>query len=445
MNWEAITHETVDNLSRLIQAETINPPGNEERAIEVIKDILEGAGFPAEDWVIVEGAPGRSNLVARLRGDGSQRPLLLSGHVDVVPVEREHWDHDPFSGEVIEGAVWGRGALDMKGALAMYLQVFLEAFRQKLPLKRDLILAAIADEEAGFTYGSKFLVDEHRALIDAEYALNEGGAMNIQFGGVRLYPIQVAEKGVCWMRMTATGKPGHGSAPHEDNAVLHLAQALDRLRRARHLPLHITAPVKGMLDAIAAHLGFPGGLAIGMLGNPTLAKLLIPRLPAKTRSLMVAMLSNSVSATVLKAGSKTNVIPSSAMAHLDCRLLPGQTPEDAMREVLAVTGDRVSLEPLTKSDGAAFPVDSPLYRLLVKATQEMDPTGLAAPILMPGATDAAQYKRAGITVYGFTPGVFPDDFAVFDMVHGHNERMPVSALRSGLPALWQVVREFACG
>ena len=156
IEWNSEVEEIVQNLSRLIRAETVNPPGNELPAIRVVKDILERAGVPADMFTIVESAPNRVNLVARLRGDGSERPLLLSGHVDVVPVEREHWSHDPFGGEVIDGVIWGRGALDMKGLLAMYLQVFLMLFRQKTPLKRDVILAAIADEEAGFTHGSRF-------------------------------------------------------------------------------------------------------------------------------------------------------------------------------------------------------------------------------------------------------------------------------------------------
>ena len=155
INWKTATDETVGHLSRLIRAETVNPPGNEEPAIRVVKEILEREGFGSEDFKILESAPGRVNLVARLRGDGSQRPLLLSGHVDVVPVERERWTHDPFGGEVINGEVWGRGALDMKGFLSMYLQIFLQVKRRGLPLKRDLILAAIADEEAGFTHGSQ--------------------------------------------------------------------------------------------------------------------------------------------------------------------------------------------------------------------------------------------------------------------------------------------------
>ena len=208
LNWQTETEETVKHLVRLIQAETINPPGNELPAILIVKDILEGAGFPQEGFKIVESAPNRVNLVARIKGDGSERPFLMSGHVDVVPVERDHWSHDPFGGEVIDGVVWGRGALDMKGFLAMYLQIFLGLFRQKTPLKRDVILAAIADEEAGFTHGSQFLVEQHRELIDAEYGLTEGGAMTIYFGKDQGIPNPGGGEGGMLAASTGTGETG---------------------------------------------------------------------------------------------------------------------------------------------------------------------------------------------------------------------------------------------
>jgi acetylornithine deacetylase/succinyl-diaminopimelate desuccinylase-like protein len=444
MDWDYLTDECVQNLSRLIQARTINPPGNEIEAILMIKEILDRAGFPQEDYSIVESAPCRANLVARLRGDGSEAPFLLSGHVDVVPVEEEYWDRDPFGGEIVDGVLWGRGALDMKGFLAMYLQVFLQAFRERLPLKRDLILAAIADEEAGFEHGSRFLVDQHRELISAEYGITEAGGLTLHMSGRKLYPIQVAEKCVCWMRMTANGQPGHGSLPHKDNAILHLSKALERIRKAGHLPVHITPPVEAMLDSLSGQLGFPASIALGLLQNPALAGWLLNRLPGDAGSFLGAMLTNSVSPTILKAGSKSNVIPSQAEATLDCRLLPGQTPEDAQGEILAITGGQVSLEVVITSGGAAFPVDTSLYQLMEKTTRQMDPEGLVFPMLMPGATDASEYKRAGICMYGFTPMILPLDLPLAKLGHGHNERIPISGIRAGLPSLWQVVSEFIC-
>ncbi|MFZ2096725.1 MAG: M20/M25/M40 family metallo-hydrolase [Anaerolineales bacterium] len=444
LNWKISSDETVKNLARLIQAETVNPPGNELPAILIVKDILESAGFPQEEIKIVESAPNRVNLVARLHGDGSQQPLLLSGHVDVVPVEREHWSHDPFGGEVIDGEVWGRGALDMKGFLAMYLQVFLELFRRKEPLKRDVILAAIADEEAGFIHGSRFLVEQHRELIDAEYGLTEGGAMTIHFGKIKLYPIQVAEKAVCWLRMRARGKPGHGSMPHADNPVLLLAQAIERIRRVKHLPVHLSPTFLKMLDGAQVQLQFPLSSLVGLLHSPGVMNLLLNTLKGDSSNMLRALVSNTISPNMLHAGIKINVIPSIAEAEIDSRLVPGQTSEDVIREIHEIVGEAIEVEEVYTTMGAEFSTETPFFKLLESRTRKMDPEGLVIPMLMPGATDACQYQRAGITVYGFTPGILPAGMQILQMAHGHNERMPISYIESGLPVLWDVVKEF-CG
>jgi len=444
MNWQMATEETVRNLVRLIQTETINPPGNELPAILIVKDILEGAGFPTEAFKIVESAPNRVNLVARIKGDGSERPLLMSGHVDVVPVERELWSHDPFGGEVIDNVVWGRGALDMKGFLAMYLQIFLGLFRQKITLKRDVILAAIADEEAGFTHGSKFLVEQHRELIEAEYGLTEGGALTIYMGKTKVYPIQVAEKGVCWLRARAHGKPGHGSIPHSDNPVLFLAQAIEKIRRARHLPVHLTPTFIKMLDAAGSQVKFPLSLLTQLLHSPTLMGIVLNSLKGETGNMLSALVTNTLTPTILHAGSKVNVIPSVAEVEIDCRLLPGQTPESVINEIHQIVGEGIELETVYTTCGAEFSTETPLFKLMEKRTRQMDPGGLVIPMLMPGATDACQYQSAGITVYGFTPGILPPEMPLMKMAHGHDERVPISFIESGLPVLWDVVTEF-CG
>lgn len=266
--------------------------------------------------------------------------------------------------------------------------------------------------------------------------------MTISAGGLRIYPIQVAEKGVCWMRMTARGKPGHGSVPQVDNSVYRLSHALERLRKSRHLPIHITPTVREMMATLAGHLPLHLRFFLFLLHYPGFVRLILPFIPLEARSLLVAMMSNSVSPTVLKAGGKINVIPSQAHAHLDCRILPGQRPEDAMREILAITGNRIELELMHTSTGNLTPNDTPLFRLMERATMEMDPLAIVIPIISPGATDASEYKRAGIQVYGFTPGIFPEGFPWIKLPHGHDERIPISAIRSGLPALWRVISEF---
>jgi acetylornithine deacetylase/succinyl-diaminopimelate desuccinylase-like protein len=444
MNWTQMTDETVINLVRLIKEQTINPPGNELPAILVVKEILDLAGVPPDMYQIVESAPTRANLVVRLKGDGSEKPLLMSGHVDVVPVERDHWSHDPFGGEVIEGNVWGRGTLDMKGFLAMYLEVFLELFRRKTPLKRDIILAAIADEEAGFEHGSKFLSEKHRELINAEYAFTEGGALTFYMGKTKLYPIQVAEKSVCWLKATATGKPGHGSVPHSENAVFYLAQALEKLRRAGHLPIHLTPTFLKMVAAVRTQSRFPVNALAGILGSPMVVDVLLRNLRGDAANMLRALVSNTVSPTMLQAGSKVNVIPSTAEVGIDCRLVPGQTPESVISEIHHIVGDKIHLEPVYTTCGAEFSTETPLYKLLEKRTHQLDPGGLVIPMMMTGATDACQYQNAGIKVYGFTPGILPPGMPILQLAHGHDERIPISFIESGLPVLWDVVTEF-CG
>ncbi len=444
LNWQAETQETVRHLARLIQAETTNPPGNEQPAILIVKDILEAEGFPGVDFKIFKSAPKRVNLVARIKGDGTERPFLMSGHVDVVSVEREHWSHDPFGGEVIDGSVWGRGALDMKGFLAMYLHTFLGLYRQKVPLKRDVILAAIADEEAGFVHGSQFLVEQHRELIDAEYGFTEAGATTIYFGKTRVYPIQVAEKIVCWLHARAKGMPGHGAIPHSDNAVAYLAQAIEKLRKAGHLPVHLSPTFLKMLDSAGAQAGFPLNFLTRLLHSPMMMSFILDRLKGETRNLLRALVTNTVTPTMLQAGSKVNVIPSVAELDIDCRLVPGQTPQDVIREIHEIVGAGIELEPVYTTCGAEFSTETPLYRLMERRTHQMDPGGLVIPMLMPGATDACQYQNAGIKMYGFTPGVLPAELPLLKMMHGHDERMPISFIESGLPVLWDVVNEF-CG
>jgi acetylornithine deacetylase/succinyl-diaminopimelate desuccinylase-like protein len=443
-DWVNATQEVVTNLSRLIQVDTTNPPGNELPAILVVKDILDAAGFPQEAYTIVESAPKRANLVARLKGDGSERPLLLSGHLDVVPVEREFWSHDPFGGEVIDNMVWGRGALDMKGFLAMYLEIFLGLFRHKVPLKRDVILAAIADEENGYAYGSKFLVEKHPELIDAEYCLTEGGALTLYFGKTKIYPIQLAEKRVCILRARALGKPGHGSIPQADNPVFALAQALEKLKRAGHLPVHLSTTYLKMMAAAGNKAVFPLNLLTRLLQNPLLLNLVLDHSQGDVRNILQAMVTNTVSPTMLQAGTKVTVIPSAAEMGLDCRLVPGQTPDDVMAELHHIFGEEIELENMFTTSGAEFSTETPLYQLLVDKTCRMDPEGMIVPILMPGATDACQYQALGMQVYGFTPGILPPEVSLLAMIHGHDERMPVSFIESGLPVLWDVLTEF-CG
>ena len=439
--WAQIGEEAVEHLSRLIRFDTSNPPGNETPAALYLKQVLEREGL--EEIQLLEAAPRRGNLIARLRGDGSRRPLLLSAHLDVVPAEPDRWTQPPFSGAVADGLVWGRGALDMKHMAAMSLMVLKLAKRQELPLKRDLIFAAVADEEMHFEYGSRWLVENHPDLLRAEYALSESGGMLVPLFGLRCYPIQVAEKGICWLKMRAHGRPGHGSTPHDDNAIVRLAQAIARLDSGR-MPIHVIPVVRQFITALAAGLPAAQGVFLRAILNPTLAPLVLNRLPAEFRHEFRALLCNTVTPTILQAGSKTNVIPSQAEAELDCRLLPGQAPADALREIRAIVGPGVELEPFYTSPGLEFDSDTELFRLLRQTLTAHDPEAYPVPFMVSGGTDASQYARLGITVYGFTPGQLPAGLSLLRTVHGHDERIPVASLHFGVRVLWDVVKAFCC-
>ncbi len=441
-NWKLAVDETVSNLIRLIQAVTVNPPGNELQAILIVKDILEKAGFPQEAFTILEPAPGRANLVARLRGDGSQKPVLMSGHVDVVPVEREFWSHDPFGGELINGTVWGRGAMDMKGFLAMYLQIFLELFRHNMPLKRDVILAAIADEENGFVNGSKFLVTEHPGLINAEYGITEAGAVTVWLGKIRWYPIQVAEKSAYSLNVRVTGKVGHGSISQLEGPIYLLASAIEKLRQAGHLPVHLTSTYHKMVDSIGSQVNLPVRYLVQLLHSPRVMNLILGQMKGHTRDLVASLVTNTPWIYMLQAGSLDNPTPSMAEARISCRSLPGQSPQDVTREFKEIMGENVNFEISNRYPGTEFSTETPFYRLLEKRTHQMDKKGLVTPMLFPAATDACLYQNAGITVYGFTPGIVPPDIQPMLLAHGHDERLPVSFIETGLPVLWDVITEF---
>jgi len=439
--WKEAIDETVQNLVTLIQSDTCNPPGNELPAILAIKEILENDGIPSEEIKILESSPNRANLVVRLKGDGSLRPLLLSGHIDTVPIQSENWSHDPFGGEIADGCIWGRGALDMKGFLAMYLESFLMVWRSKLPLKRDLILAVVADQEALSTMGSKFLVEQYRELIEAEYGFTERGAMTVQIGKNKLYPIQVAEKGALSIIMRTRGQPGQGAIPQADNAILHLAEAIFKLKKIGWLPVHITSTYRKMIEAFAQQIGLPFSLVAWLLSTTWGASIALELAPESIKDFSVGILTNTFTPTVLGAGNWENIIPSEAEVLLSCRILPGQMMEDLYQEIKAITGDKVEFEPISSTFGTEFPTDTDMYRRLVKATKRMDPSGIVTPGLMVSGTDANEYQWAGITFYGFTPGIFPSDFPVAKLVHGDDERLPLSFIESGLPALWEVLTD----
>lgn len=428
----------VRRLQDLIRIDTTNPPGNERAACDYLAAVLTGAGIPFQ---ILESAPGRANLVARLKGDGSLPPLLLTSHLDVVPAERERWRCQPFAADLRDGCVWGRGAVDMKNMTVMELAIFLKAQHERLSLKRDLILVAVADEEAGCEHGSKFLVDKHPDLIRAEYALGEVGGFSLTVDGTVFYPIGVAEKGVCWFKLTATGKPGHGAMPHDHQALSQVCLAAHRLAENK-LPFHNAAVVNDFIAALAARQKFPKNLILKNTRRRTLSDFILNRLfPDKSRARgFKNMFRNLATPTVIRGGDKINVIPSETALWVDGRILPGQTIAGFLDEVKALIGDGLKIEVMRAEEAGQTEYPTPLYDALKESLKRHDPGCVPVPFLIPGYTDAKHYARLGIKCYGFIPLKLPADLNFGELYHGHDERIPTAALHFGLEVLWDVVR-----
>ncbi len=425
-DWAAVEREVVHHLRNLIRMDTTNPPGNELPAARYLADVLWGEGIEAE---VLESAPGRGNLVARLKGDGSARPLLLMSHLDVVPAEPDKWAHPPFAAELVDGVIWGRGAVDTKNLTAVQLMLLLLLKREGIPLRRDVILAATADEEAGGLTGMGWLVEERPEILEAEYAINEGGGFGLDIGRRRVYVCQSAEKGVCWMKLTAEGKSGHASTPKGDNAVAILAEAIARLSRAR-LPLHIVPTVREFVQQLARLLPFPQSLMLPLVLNPLFEPLIAKALAREEMigPLLRASVRNTATPTVLHAGSKTNVIPSVAEAQVDGRLIPGQSPEDLIREIRPYVGDKVRIDIIGTSEPSEAGYQTPLYTILGEALAEEDPGAVLLPFMITGSTDGRFLAKRGVKVYGFCPMKQDTDQSPLEMAHGHNERISVANL-----------------
>ena len=320
LDWPAITAEAIRHLQDLLRIDTTNPPGNELVAAEYLAGVLRSEGY---DPLVLEAAPQRGNLIARLKGDGSLPPLLLYTHLDVVPAEPEHWTHPPFAGEVADGFAWGRGALDMKSVAAMQLMTMLLLKRNAVALRRDVIFAATADEEIDSDVGAEWLVTRHPDLVRAEYGLSETGGYTLYLEGKKFYPVMCAEKGTCWLKIRARGKPGHGSVPHADHAVLHLVRAIERVT-SHPLPLHMTATASTYVQRLARSVGGTTGMLLSAVLHPILHDAALKAIPDRSLAdALHAIFHNTVSPNQLRAGYKANVIPSEAEAILDGRMLPG--------------------------------------------------------------------------------------------------------------------------
>jgi acetylornithine deacetylase/succinyl-diaminopimelate desuccinylase-like protein len=436
----SLADDPVSLLQGLVRFDTTNPPGDERACVEWTERLLDAAGFETDTYA---SDPDRPNLVARLPGDGPASPLLLYGHVDVVPTEGQDWTHPPFAGVIEDGFVWGRGTLDMKGGVAMLLAAALRAARGEGTLAGDLMMMVVSDEEAGGEAGAAYMVEQHPELFaDIEYAIGEFGGFPMTIAGDRFYPVQLDEKAICWSQLTFSGPAGHGSTPGDGGAMADMARAVTALTGSR-LPVHIVPPVEEMLEAIAAELDAETGALVRDLLDPGRTDEALAALDQEG-GMVDALLHNTVAPTVVRGGEKENVIPGEVAVTLDCRLLPGQTATDLERELRATVPDDVAFEFETLRY-EAFPAetDAGLFDLLAETLETADPEGTVVPFVLPGGTDGRHLSRVGVQSYGYTPLRLPEGFSFMNTIHAADERVPVDAVSFGADRLTEVVEGYA--
>ncbi len=436
-DWQALQNEAVQKLSAYIAVNTTDPPGNEILAAQWYAKIFQAEGIPFE---IAESAPGRGNIVARLKGTGSEPALILLNHMDVVPVSRQFWTEDPFAGLVRDGYLWGRGSLDMKSLGILQLLTFLELHRLHVPLRRDVIFVGTADEEAGGNFGAGWVVKNRpQWLTGAAFMLTEGAGSRADASGKPIYfGVGPTEKTPAWLELVATGRSGHASIPILNSAPNQLVTALERLRQYRP-PLELTPPVEAMLRTHAPYEPEPWRSRLldikNFLAQPDAYAEL------QKRPDILARLTNTISITGLTGSNKINIIPPDASAQLDCRLLPGWTIDRWVAQVRGIINNPlIKINVILNFPPATSSTDTPLFASIEKAVHALDPGAGVVQTVDAGFTDSHFFRDKGIVSYGFEP------FAVTreddERVHGDNERIPVKNYQDGMHLLWNVVYDF---
>jgi acetylornithine deacetylase/succinyl-diaminopimelate desuccinylase-like protein len=421
--------EVVTLLSDLIRINTSNPTHPERPAAEWVAQKLDEVGIES---TIMESEPGRASTIARIKGSNPDRkPLLIHGHLDVVPADAREWSVDPFAGEVKDDYVWGRGAVDMKDMDAMTLAVIREWTRNGVQPERDIVMAFVADEEAGGAKGAHWLVDSHPDYFaDCAEAISEVGGFSVTVGGdLRLYLIQTAEKGIGWLKLRASARPGHGSMAHPDNAVTMLARAVTRIGE-HEFPVHVTPTLREFLKRLADLTGIPI--------DPDNPEAALPQLGGLAR-MIGATIRNTANPTMLAAGYKANVIPSNAEAVIDARFLPGHE-EELFDTIDTLIGDGITREFITKDIAVETDFNGDVVDAMASALKAEDPQGVPIPYLMSGGTDAKSFSQLGIRCFGFSPLLLPADLDFTALFHGIDERVPVSALQFGTRVLDRFLR-----
>lgn len=431
--WDAYQDEAVKLFQEYLRIDTSNPPGNELKTAEFFHQLFDQAGIAN---TVYEYAPGRANIYAVLKGDGTLRPLILLNHMDVVRADPPNWKVPPFSGEILDGEIYGRGALDMKDEGMLQAMIMLIAAREHLPLKRDLIFLATADEEVNDT-GSAWVVEKHPELVKgAEYLITEGGSNLIYSGRGTIYGIGVAEKAPYWIRMTATGRGGHGSIPIADSAPNRLARAMARVVNW-HTPIRLLPSVEEFFHEIAKTEKEPRASQFLRIRESLKDPAFVKTITADED--FNYMLRDTVSLTVMKGSQQTNVIPDTASCELDVRLLPGRDPKVFLEQLRQMVADpSIKLDPISRYRAPnSSSTGTAVYHIIRKVVHAYNPQALITPSLGSGYTESQMYRPLGISAYGFIPiEITPEQEAT---QHAANERVPVEQIRLGLKVFYEVV------
>ena len=420
-----IEEQAVDWLQAFIRVDTINPPGNEARAVDFYAAIFEAEGIPYET---AESAPGRGNIWARLEG-GDEPALVMLQHTDVVPADERYWTTDPLSGDIRDGYLWGRGTLDMKSVGINHLSTFLSLHRAGLPLNRDVIFVATADEEAGGLYGAGWLVENHPEIFEGVGLLiNEGGGGE-QREKELLFQVEVTQKVPVWLRLKAVDTPGHGSMPNATSSVTRIVDALGVLR-ANPFPPRMVPAIDEMFQSLSVSASSEWEASFNNMNVAIRDPAFLDKLQAYSPYLH-ALTRDTCSITRFEASNKINVVPPEAWAELDCRILPDRPAEVFVAELESLIADTgVEVEVLMAFTAAISPTDTVLYEAIEEVTSERHPGSRVTPYVSTGFTDSHFFRDLGIPSYGFTPTVTPE--AEFARIHGNDERISVEAFKRGV-------------
>ena len=434
IDWNAVGKEASELLSTYLKIKSVNPPGNETITADMLAYELKKRGFSSKQYT---SAPGRENLVARLRGNGSKKPILLYNHMDVVEADPSRWSCDPFSGDLRDGFVWGRGAIDMKGMGIMQLLAVDLLQKHNPDRTRDIIFFAAADEEEGAKFGTQWMIDNHWNEIEAEYNWDEGGfGLQDLFGPQPVFTVAVAEKRNLWVKLVAHEKPGHGGMPHKNSAINRLVRALDRIL-ALNPKFELNTVTETMFKKISRIMPFPRSFLLKNLRNPLIFKLIQPVLAANPT--LSAMFKNTLSITVLNAGGKENVIPERAEAILDIRLLPNANADQYLQSLKRwIADDQIEIQTLaTPQKANVTDINTDFYRTLESVIGELVPGSIITPMLTIGTTDSCFFRQKGVNCYGLFPIIInPDDLARF---HGIDERISIENLQLGTRIIYEVL------